>query len=145
MLLKLYDAKVSMKVVYLLKDELKYDPEYVALTQALTLDSSKPYMGLNGTYGLFGSKEWWESIQKKRISLKFISGVIKRSYVAGQDYSLYNNTIEVLLEDGSVQDIGIYVNKEEDDSLFKVGHVVMAVYVLDELKKRGNSKFWPKV
>ena len=55
----LENTQTPMKLVYLLSEELKADPEYVSLTQALTLDKSKPYVGLNGTYGLFGSQEWW--------------------------------------------------------------------------------------
>lgn len=67
-----------MKLVYLLSEELKADPEYVSLTQALTLDKSKPYVGLNGTYGLFGSQEWWDSINQGKMPLLSLSGVIKK-------------------------------------------------------------------
>lgn len=57
MILQLRDSPVAMKFVYLLSTELKSDPEYVMLVQRLTLDQSKPFMGLKGTHGLFGSKE----------------------------------------------------------------------------------------
>ncbi|SCC25333.1 hypothetical protein GA0061080_105623, partial [Gilliamella intestini] len=101
MLLKLENSKVPMKMVYLLSEKLKKNPEKAALTQALTLDKTKPKMGLKGTNGLFGTKEWWNSIEQGRIPLLFISGIIKKAYVAGQDPSNFNNTVDLLLEDGT--------------------------------------------
>lgn len=59
MLLNLEETKIPMKMVFLLSEELKMNPGRVALTQALTLNSSKPMMGLKGIHGLFGSQEWW--------------------------------------------------------------------------------------
>ena len=38
MLLKLENTKTPMKLVYLFSEKLKVEPEYVSLTQALTLD-----------------------------------------------------------------------------------------------------------
>ncbi|OCG76680.1 hypothetical protein A9G42_07365 [Gilliamella sp. Nev6-6] len=134
MLLKLETSKVPMKMVFLLSKELKNNPERVALTQALTLDKSKPTMGLKGTNGLFGSKEWWNSIEQGRIPLLFISGIIKKAYVAGQDPSNFNNTVDLLLEDGTIQSVGIYTNKKEDSKLFKIGYSASIVYALDEMK-----------
>lgn len=75
----LENTQTPMKLVYLLSEELKADPEYVSLTQALTLDKSKPYVGLNGTYGLFGSQEWCDSITQGKMPLLSLSGVIKKS------------------------------------------------------------------
>lgn len=134
MLLQLENTKLPMKTVFLLSEELKLNPERVALTQALTLNKSRPMMGLKGTNGLFGSSEWWNSIEQRRICLLFISGTIKHAYVAGQDPSPFNNTIDLLLDDGSIQQIGIYVNNDQDANLFKVGHVASIVYALDEMK-----------
>ncbi len=124
-----------MKLVYLLSEELKENPGRVALTQALTLDSSKPYMGLNGTYGLFGSREWWDNIEKRAMPLLFLSGVIQRTYVAGQDVSPEDNSFSLLLDNGAVREESIYNHtKEEDRKLFVVGSRVEVVYVFDELK-----------
>lgn len=144
MLLKLENSKVPMKMVYLLSEKLKVNPEYASLTQALTLDSTKPYVGLNGTNGLFGTKEWWDSIEQGRIPLLFISGVIKRTYVAGQDPSNFNNTVDLLLEDGTIQSVGIYTNKKEDSKLFKIGYNASIVYALDELKPQAMLNFGQK-
>ncbi|OCG78880.1 hypothetical protein A9G42_02405 [Gilliamella sp. Nev6-6] len=144
MLLKLENSKVPMKMVYLLSEKLKVNPEYASLTQALTLDHTKPYVGLNGTNGLFGTKEWWNSIEQGRIPLLFISGIIKKAYVAGQDPSNFNNTLDLLLEDGTIQSVGIYANKKKDSKLFKIGYSASIVYALDELKPQAALNFGQK-
>ena len=133
-LLNLDNTDVPMKLVYLLSEELKANPEQIALTQALTLDDSRPMMGLKGSNGLFGSQEWWESIEQGKMPLLYISGIITRTYVAGQDSSEFNNTIDLLLDDGSIEAVGIYTNQEQDTNLFKVGHLASIVYALDEMK-----------
>ncbi|WP_440467008.1 hypothetical protein ACKI1H_28010 [Pseudomonas sp. YH-1] len=119
-----------MKRVYQLSEELKNDPEQIALAQALILNFSRP-MGLKGTHGLFGSSEWWSSIEQRKIPLFLVSGVICRTYVAGQDGSEVNNGIEILLDDGSVRDVGIYINDKADMPLFQIGCRVEIVYALD--------------
>ena len=144
MLLKLENSKVPMKLVYLLSEELKNDPEYVSLTQKLTLDKSKPYIGLNGTYGLFGSQEWWDNINNNKMPLLFLSGIIKRAYIAGQEPLRYNNTIDLLLDDGSIQMVGIYVNDKSNADLFKVGYKTSIIYALDELKSGAARNFGQK-
>ncbi|PIT51304.1 hypothetical protein [Snodgrassella alvi] len=134
MLLKLNEEKAPMKIVFLLSEELKNDPERVALTQALTLNTLKPKMGLKGSHGLFASQEWWNSIKQGKMPLKYISGVITSAYIAGQDPSKFNNTIDIVLNNGSIESVGIYVNNDDDVSLFKVGHKACIVYALDEMK-----------
>ena len=144
MFLKFEKTKHPMKIVYFLSEKLKANPEYMNLVQALTFDKSKPYVGLNGTYGLFGSQKWWESIEQGKIQLRSLSGIIKRSYVAGQDPSPINNTIDLLLDDGSIEAVGIYVNNDEDANLFKVGYMASVVYALDELKPEAMRNFGQK-
>lgn len=137
MFLQLDKSATPMKRVYLLSRELEADPEQVALAQALTLNAAKPRMGLKGTLGLFGSPEWWASIEQRKMPLRFISGVIQRAYVAGQDESVtLNNAIDLLLDDGSVLMESIYVNNKDDVNLFRAGHWVEVAYALDELKRQ---------
>ena len=66
----------------------------------------------------------------------FVSGVVRRAYVAGQDGGDENNGIDLLLDDGTVRDVGIYVNDKAYVPLFRVGCRVELVYALDELKKQ---------
>lgn len=144
MLLKLQKSEPPMKIVYLLSKKLEMNPKHMELAQALTLDESRPNMGLNGTHGLFGSLKWWENIQQGVMPLRFVSGIIKRAYVAGQDSSKFNNTITIALDDGSIKDVGIYVNNEKDATLFKSGYLASIVYALDELKPGAMQSFGRK-
>jgi len=141
MFLKLEKMNHPMKIVYFLSEKLAANPEYMNSVQSLMLDNSRPYAGLNGTYGLFGSQQWWENIEQGKIKLRFLSGIIKRAYVAGQDPSPINNTIDLLLEDGTIKTESIYVNKYKDANLFKVGYMVSVVYALDELKPEAMLNF----
>lgn len=137
MLLQLNQTSVPMKRVYLLSEELKRDPERVALTQALTLNPDKPLRGLKGMHGLYGSPQWWASIEQGQMPLLFVSGTIRDAYVAGMDGGEENNAIDLVLDDGSVRnDVGIYVNDKADIALFRVGCRVELVYALDEMKKQ---------
>lgn len=135
-LLNLEKHGVPMKRVYFLSEELQKNPEQIALTQALTLNPAKPQMGLKGVHGLFGSEAWWKNINQKTMPLMFVSGVIVRAYVAGQDREERNNTIDLVLDDGSTQSVGIYTIQPEDAGLFRVGCRAEIVYALDELKKQ---------
>lgn len=139
MFLHLNEAHAPMKLVFQLSEELKGNPERVALTQSLTLNTSRPHMGLKGTHGLFGSSAWWESVLQRKVPLLFLSGVIQRAYIAGQDEHGMNNTVDVLLDDGSVRAVGIYVNERDDINLFRVGCRTEIVYALDELKQQPAS------
>ena len=135
MLLNLNKFDTPMKSVYLLSEELKENPGRIALAQALTLDKSKPCMGLKGTYGLFGSQEWWSNIEEGKMPLLLLSGVIQRTYIAGQDSSSKENSFSLLLGDGSIREEIIYNHtREEDRRLFVVGSRVEIVYAFDELK-----------
>ncbi|BFG79431.1 hypothetical protein PTKU46_74640 [Paraburkholderia terrae] len=136
MLLRLEDFNMPMKLVFELEDRLRVDHERVRLAQALTLNLSKPRMGLKGTHGLFGSPEWWASIRERRMQLLYQFGLVQRAYVSGQDESTSNNTIDLKLGDGSVHMTGIYVNNKADADLFHPGCQVGIVYALDELKQQ---------
>ena len=136
MLLNLEASPVPMRRVYSLAVDLEQDPRRVALAQELTLDSSRPLLGLKGTFGPFGSDEWWANVNGREIPLFFLSGVIRRSYFAGQDSGGRNNTVDLVSLDGSISTAGIYTNQPHDVELFSPGHLVHVVYALDELKRQ---------
>jgi hypothetical protein len=138
-LLDLEKAGVAMKRVYLLSTELDANPQQVELTRKLTLDKTRPTMGLKGTYGLFASDEWWSNINSRKMPLKFVSGTVTRALEAGQDQVGINNTVVLQLSDGQSDSVGIYVNNPSDVSLFKNGAFVMIVYALDELKSGAHN------
>lgn len=138
MFLQLDLSGVAMKRVYLLSAELKADPEQVALAQALTLNASKPRMGLKGTLGLFGSPEWWANIEQRKMPLLLVQGTIHSTYYAGMtnESNQEINSFELRLDDGTVRREGFYTNDKVDRSLFQAGHRVEIVYALDELKRQ---------
>ena len=134
MFLDLDKTGVPMKQVYTLAAALQQDPKKIASVQALTLNASKPLLGLKGTHGLYASPAWWAGIDNRSMPLLTISGTIQRVYVAGQDSSGKNNAIDLLSDDGRVHTAGIYVNDKADIAMFRVGCLVALVYALDELK-----------
>jgi len=123
-----------MKLVYQLSKELEDDPEQVALAQSLSRDQSRPLMGLKGSHGLFGSQEWWDSIKNGAIPLRYISGVIKRMYVSGQERDVPENTFDLVTSEGATKTESCYTNSKDDLGLYRVGRRVDIVYALDELK-----------
>ncbi|OEZ66541.1 hypothetical protein JAB5_56120 [Janthinobacterium sp. HH103] len=125
-----------MKPVYTLAEALAQDPARGAKTQALTLDSSRPHMGLKGRHGLFASVAWWESIKAGRIQTQTLTGCIERTYFAGQDSRRGDqvNSFTLRLTDGSTVDESIYTHRKQDIKLFVPGATVTMVYALDEMK-----------
>lgn len=125
------------KVVYRLEQDLAANPQRVAKTQALTQDTSRPNMGLNGEHGLFASKEWWQSIDERRIEVRIYTGTIQRLYLAGQDSDEdATNDFEYLCNDGKTRSATCVVNDDRDLGLYRVGATVFMTYALDILKKQ---------
>lgn len=124
----------DMKIVYSLEKRLELDKDFIKDVQALTLDSSRPRMGLSGKHGLFASNQWWLNITNGTIPVQYKTGVITKVYVAGENNGQYNDTIDILLDNGNTESVGIFVNNDADATLFKVGCRTTIVYILDELK-----------
>ncbi len=134
MFLKSRKNDIALQVVYQLAVELAGDPAQVKAVQTLTKDQSRPFMGLRGKYGLFGSDEWWRNIQNGVLPTRHISGTIKRLFHSGQEQESEINTFELLLGEGLLHIESIYTNDKANRNLFKVGSRVEILYVLDELK-----------
>lgn len=122
--------------VYTLTEELNADPRQLELAQALTLNPNKPSMGLKGTFGLFGSPQWWDSINRGKMPLRFIHGTIASLSEAGQDSKTgINNTMILELPNGTKEPVGIYINNKKQAKLFQLGSTVLMVKALDEYKR----------
>ncbi|NBV15446.1 hypothetical protein [Janthinobacterium sp.] len=130
-----------MKTVYTLAGALARDPGRVAKTRALTLDESRPHMGLKGSHGLFASAEWWDSIAAGRLLTQTVTGSIERTSFAGQDSRRGDqvNSVTLRLADGSTVDESIYAHHSQDSRLFVPGATVTMVYALDELKAQAAA------
>lgn len=126
-----------MQTIYLLSKELTDDPDQVRQTQELTLDRSRPQLGLKGSCGLFASTEWWEAISRGTIPTRTISGRILKVYVTGMERGLVPNTIDIGTDTGEEHVADIYVNSRKDRSEFRAGRWVEIVYALDDLKAGG--------
>lgn len=129
----------SMRLVYTLAHKLIRHPEYIAKAQRLTLDNSRPHMGLKGSYGLYGSDEWWQAIYQQRMPLRFVAGTISRTYYAGMDSDRRHNSYELTLADGTSHHESFLADDAADLAHFTVGKRVYAVYALDELKQSHGS------
>lgn len=138
-MLEIQNEKNPMVLIYNLKKDLENDPEHLELAQKLTLDKSRPLMGLKGTHGLFGSDEWWDSIYNKKMKLQFVSGVITSTFNAGQDSDRRHNSYELTLDNGSLHQESFYANNKKDKILYSIGKMVSIAYALDELKRQDRK------
>jgi hypothetical protein len=133
----MYIARNFGKLVYELAEDLVAHPEQVVRTQALTLNSAKPQAGLLGADGLYGSKEWWQSIHDGRIEVRIYRGVIRRLYVAGQDADEdEGKDFEYICEDGNTRTESCVANNSKDLDLYREGASVTLAYALDKLKRQ---------
>ena len=125
-----------MKTLYDLKIALADDPKRVADTQALTLDTSKPLIGLAGTYGLFGSPDWWGNLQSGVIPVVVYEGVIESLQFEGMNNEGRSFTLR--LGDGGTFTYSCVVNNKQDLKAYRVGQKVR-VTMLSERKKNGET------
>jgi len=125
-----------MKTVFDLKIALADDPVRVEDTRKLTLDESRPLMGLAGTYGLLGSPEWWDNLNSGKIPTMIYEGVIESVQFEGMN----NEGRSFTLAQGDAEPY-IYscvANQKSDLRLYEIGRKAR-VTVLSEKKKNGNN------
>lgn len=120
-----------MRLIYSLRQELAADPQQVADTQALTLDESRPF-GLKGTYGLFGSPEWWGNIEQGIAPAQTLSGQITRIYREGTHNE--GQGFEMALDDGTLYKYSCVANRGQDISAYQVGKRIEVTMMFDPLK-----------
>ncbi len=135
MFLHLEKALVPMKLVYELRVELENDPEYIKIVQALTLNKSRPFMGLKGTYGLYGTEKWWHNIRTRVMPLRHVSCIITETFWGNQDTPDGHNSFNFIDKNGSEEFESFYANNPKDLALFKVGARVEMLYAIDEYKE----------
>ncbi len=128
-----------MKKIYDLSVMLEENPEYAKKIQALTLNEAKPFLGLKGVFGLFGSTQWWDNIKNKVTPQEEIEGVITKIYRTGQDNTEQYNTIEILCDNKKTAIEGMYANKKSDKALYKPGAKIKIKYIIEPLKDQPAS------
>ena len=113
------------------REELKNDPAQVAAAQALTLDSSRPF-GLKGTFGLFGSGEWWQNIERGIAPVTHMHGVISKVYAEGMHNE--GRGFEIVTNDGTSHKYSCVTNQRKDQKKYVVGKKIHVSYVKEPLK-----------
>ena len=109
---------------------LRNDGNHVALVQHATIN--RPDAGFVPENGLFGSEDWWASIQSGKLPVHTISGKITKVYMSG-----HNDYPEFEIDDGgsttSWTRLGV-------DSEYIVGRTILIEYVLQRYKDNPDKK-----
>lgn len=129
------------KLVYDLRTWLEENGEdEIKFTHALTLDSTTN-SGLSGAYGLYGTSEWWDNVEKGNIETYIVSGVIAE-LSKGNVFVDDNAMITIVLDntEENIYEGVVFTNenlKREYDNLYSKGNKIVVFYILDELKDKG--------
>lgn len=123
-----------MRIVYDLKLALENDPDRVRDTQALTLDKSKSF-GLEGKYGLYGSKQWWDNLQSAVIPTKEYEGVIQSLGFVG----MHNETSAFTMKtrEGEEFTFDLMANDKQGLKKYITGRKIRLIFI-EEVKKNGE-------
>ncbi|MGB8808454.1 MAG: hypothetical protein WCD17_03700 [Acinetobacter calcoaceticus] len=128
------------KLVYNLRNWLEKNGEdEIKSTHALTLDSNTN-SGLSGVYGLYGTNEWWDNVEKGNIETYILSGVIAE--LSKGNVFVDDNTMITIVSDNTEDDIYegvLFTNenlKREYSNLYSKGNKIVVFYILDELKDK---------
>lgn len=128
-----------MKKIYSLEIEHEDDPSRVEKAQKLSLDSSKPHLGLKGIYGLYGSPEWWENIYRGKVPSKTYEGVIEDISFTGMHNEAEGFTLK--LDDGGAYSYTCVVNRRRNMKLYQVGRRAKVTTFIEVLKKGTDHEF----
>lgn len=128
------------KLIFDLKIWLeKNGKDEIRSTHALTLDSTTN-SGLSGVYGLYGTSEWWDNIEKGNIETYIVSGVI--ADLCKGNIFVDDNTMITIVSDNNEENIYegvVFTNeilKREYGNLYFKGNKIVVFYILDELKDK---------
>ncbi|MGF1868258.1 hypothetical protein L4D15_23925 [Enterovibrio norvegicus] len=128
-----------MKKVYSLEIEHEDDPSLVEKTQKLSLDYSKPHLGLKGTYGLYGSPEWWENIYSGKVPSNTYEGVIEDIDFTGMHNEAKGFTLK--LDSGGTYSYTCVVNRRRNMKHYQIGRRAKVTTLVEILKKGTNHEF----
>lgn len=105
----------------------------------MTLDSTTN-SGLSGVYGLYGTNEWWDNVEKGNIEIYIVSGLIAE--LSKGNVFVDDNTMITIVSDNTEDDIYegvVFTNenlKREYGNLYSKGNKIVVFYILDELKDK---------
>ncbi|MDM7982832.1 MAG: hypothetical protein QUV02_00145 [Maricaulis sp.] len=123
-----------MKRIYWLKnDDAAYSPRAIQKSRNLSLSSDSPY-GVVAEFGLYGSEEWWENIQRGKIPTRITEGRVIGLFEEGQDRSGVPNSVEIETLDGCRVKRSIRFSNEPESERLKVGYKIKLVEIIQKLK-----------
>lgn len=128
-----------MKKMYSLEVEHEDRPGQVEQAQKLSLDKSKPHLGLKGVYGLYGSSEWWENIYRGKVPSKVYQGIIKDIHFTGMHNEAEGFTLA--LDDGGSYSYTCVANRRRNMKHCKVGKRLKVTTFVEVLKKGRDHEF----
>ena len=128
-----------MKKIYSLEIEHEDDPKMVELAQNLTLDKSRPTMGLAGEYGLYGSPEWWKNLYDGLIPKKVYEGTIGDIKFSGMNNEGKSFTLKLI--NGGSYTYSCEANRRRNLKHYKVGRRAKVVTFMEKLKKGSEHEF----
>ncbi len=132
-----------MKQIFSLEKELEEDQSIVELTQKLTLDKSRPSMGLQGKYGLYGSTKWWESLYKGKIPQVIYEGTIENVHFSGMNNE--SKSFSLNLTNGGTYTYTCVANNKKDKQLYKSGVNVIVTTFIEKMKNGTEQDFVWKI
>ena len=128
-----------MKKIYSLEIEHEDDPSRVEKAQKLSLDTSRPHLGLKGVYGLYGSSEWWENIYSGKVPSKIYEGIIEDIHFTGMHNEAEGFTLK--LDNGGSYSYTCVVNRKRNMKHYKIGRRAKVTTFIEVLKKGSEHEF----
>jgi hypothetical protein len=133
-----------MLTVYSLRHELEQDAKYLKDVQTLSLDASRPNMGLSARLGLYGSDEWWRNVESGIIPRARYFGVITETFCEGMDSDRRHNAFRMRTDDGREYSYSMIPANSSHKGLYCVGHRAEITTIFQELKRR-NADGTPEI
>jgi hypothetical protein len=122
-----------VRLVFSLRKHLEDNPDYVSQVQKRTLDSRSLPGGLKGAYGLFGTTEWWQNIERGVAPVTKLTGIIAKTYREGME-NLHTG-FEMQSRDGQfLYRYTCVSNRKSETKLYAVGKGIELSYVTEPLK-----------
>ena len=130
---------MNKKTIYDLAKALEKYPDRIAAAQKLTLDDSRPLLGLAGKYGLYGSEVWWANLRRGVLPMKMYEGRIESIQFSGMNNE--SKSFTVRMEDGTNYNYTCVANRASDLKLYEVGRYVRVVTFMETMKTGDEKEF----
>ena len=111
---------------------LKLDKDFIKRVQAATLTTEQ--FGIQPTHGLFGSRQWWESIRSGKLPVHHLEGIICKVYMGSM-----NDWPEFTMrtDDGRESSWSRYANDPAFAALYTIGRRIEIDYVIERSRYLG--------